>query len=249
MTPPASSSPRINLRVILGSTLLFIYIVLSTPIVGVLILASYKRSFAFRNRLAEIWIRCLLFMVKHLCGLSHEIEGLENIPKDQPVILVSNHQSAWETVALRLIVSPQAPVLKKSLLHIPFGGWALASLKPIAIDRENQKQALKMLIDQGIACLQNGMSVLIFPEGTRVAPDKTKKFNSGGAMLAQKSGYPILPLAHNAGEFWPRNSFFKYPGTIRVKIGPLIPVADKKSKELMEEVEQWVNQAKQEISH
>jgi 1-acyl-sn-glycerol-3-phosphate acyltransferase len=248
MTQLDSSSLRADWRVYLGSTLLFVYIVLSTPIVGVLILSCFWTSFKVRDFFAEQWIRSLLFMVKILCRLDYQVEGLEHIPPDRAVIVISNHQSAWETVALRLLIKPQAPVLKKSLLQIPFGGWALASLKPIAIDRQNQKQALKMLMDQGIARLQEGVSVMIFPEGTRVAPNDTKKFNSGGAMLAQKSGFPILPLAHNAGEFWPRNSFLKYPGTIRVKIGALITVEDKKSKELMDEVEHWIVQAKQDIA-
>jgi 1-acyl-sn-glycerol-3-phosphate acyltransferase len=138
--------------------------------------------------------------------------------------------------------------LKKSLLQIPFGGWALATLKPIAIDRGNQKEALKMLLEQGIARLNEGLSVLIFPEGTRVAPGVYKKFNAGGAMLAQKSGFPVLPLAHNAGEFWPRNSFLKYPGVIKVKIGPLIDSRNKSTKEINAETETWILQAMSEIS-
>lgn len=187
-------------------------------------------------------------MLKMTCGLTYEVQGLDNVPKDQACIILSKHQSAWETVALRLFLPPQTALLKKSLLWIPVGGWALATLKPIAIDRENQREALKSLIEQGIARLQEGLFVLIFPEGTRAAPGENKKFNAGGAMLAQKSGYPIIPLAHNAGEFWPRNSFLKYPGTIQVRIGPIIHTEGRKAKDINAEAEAWIAQAMAEIS-
>lgn len=248
MTQPRTSSRPADFRVYLGSTLFFIYVVFSTPIVGVAILGGFFLPFATRYKFADIWINCLLYMLNLCCGLRYEVEGLENIPKNQAAVILSKHQSAWETIALRQIISPQTAVLKKSLLQIPFGGWALATLKPIAIDRSNQKEALKMLLDQGIARLREGLFVLIFPEGTRVAPGAYKKFNAGGAMLAQKSGFPVIPLAHNAGEFWPRNSFLKYPGIIKVKIGPLISTQDKTTKEIIAETEQWIAQAMNRIA-
>jgi 1-acyl-sn-glycerol-3-phosphate acyltransferase len=204
--------------------------------------------FSIRYKLADCWIDCLMFMLKTCCGLRYEVEGQENIPTGSAAIVLSKHQSAWETVALRQIITPQTAVLKKSLLQIPFGGWALATLKPIAIDRQNQKEALRMLIEQGIARLEEGLFVIVFPEGTRVAPGAYKKFNAGGAMLAQKSTYPVLPLAHNAGEFWPRNSFLKFPGVIKVKIGPLIDSKNKKTKDINAEAEEWINQAMREIT-
>lgn len=241
MKQPLILSPQpAKFRVYLGSTLLFIYIVISTLLVGIVILCSALLPFKFRYKIADIWINCLIVMLKLCCGLTYEIEGLENLPTDKPVIILSKHQSAWETVVLRKFISPQTAVLKKSLLQIPFGGWALATLKPIAIDRTNQKEALRMLIEQGTQRLQEGLSVVIFPEGTRVAPGHYKKFNAGGALLAQKSGFPVIPLAHNAGEFWPRNSFLKFPGVIKVKIGPMIDVSGKKSKEINAEAEEWI---------
>lgn len=243
MTPQTTSSRKADFKVYLGSTLFFIYILFSTPIVGVAILGGFWLPFSMRYKFADIWINCLLYMLKLCCGLSYEVEGLENIPKDQAAVILSKHQSAWETIALRQIISPQTAVLKKSLLHIPFGGWALATLKPIAIDRSNQKEALKMLLEQGIARLREGMFVLIFPEGTRVAPGAYKKFNAGGAMLAHKSGFPVIPLAHNAGEYWPRNSFLKFPGVIKVKIGPLISSHGKATKDIIAEAEAWIADA------
>lgn len=248
MTQPHTSSRTASFRVYLGSTLLFIYIVFSTLLVGVAILGGFFLPFPIRYKIADTWINCLLFMLKLCCGLSYKVDGLENIPTDGAAVIMSKHQSAWETVALRQIISPQTAVLKKSLLQIPFGGWALATLKPIAIDRQNQKEALKMLLDQGTERLKEGLFVLIFPEGTRVAPGAEKKFNAGGSMLAQKSGFPVVPLAHNAGEFWPRNSFLKYPGVISVKIGPAISTTDKKSKEINAEAQAWITQAMHEIA-
>jgi 1-acyl-sn-glycerol-3-phosphate acyltransferase len=249
MTPSPTSSRRANLGVYLGSSLLLVYTVFSTILLGIVILACAKYSFTLRYRLANQWIGSFLWMLRQCCGLTYQIEGLDNIPSDHAAVILSKHQSAWETIALRRFISPQTAVLKKSLLTIPFGGWALSTLKPIAIDRSNQKEALKMLLEQGTARLQEGLFVLVFPEGTRVAPGHSKKFNAGGAMLAQKSGFPVIPIAHNAGEFWPRNSFLKYPGVISVKIGPAISVSNKKAKEINAEAEAWINQAMDDIAH
>lgn len=249
MTQSNSSSRKADARVYLGSTLLFIYIVFSTLIVGVLILGGFFLPFEARYKIADRWIDSLMAMLKLCCGLSYEVEGLEHVPKDGAAIILSKHQSAWETIALRQFISPQTAVLKESLLRIPFGGWALATLKPIAIDRSAQKEALKMLLEQGTVRLQEGLFVLIFPEGTRVAPGDHKKFNAGGAILASKSGYPVIPLAHNAGEFWPRNSFLKYPGVIKVKIGPMISSEGKSAKEINSEAEDWIDAAMERIAN
>jgi 1-acyl-sn-glycerol-3-phosphate acyltransferase len=189
-----------------------------------------------------------LWAAKVCCGITHEIEGLENLPKDRPAIVLSKHQSAWETVAFRVFLPVHTTLLKRSLLWIPFGGWALATLKPIAIDRENQRAALKLLMEQGSSALQEGLWVVVFPEGTRTAPGENKKFSAGGAMLAHKTGYPVIPLALNAGEVWPRYSFLKYPGVIKVKIGPVIETEGKKAKEINDQAEAWVAQAMTEIT-
>lgn len=249
MTQQDSSSQRNSFRVYLGSSLLFAYIVVSTLIIGPIILLCVVLPFSVRYQLGNLWIKCILWVLKVTCGLTYEVQGLENLPEDQACIILSKHQSAWETIALRLFLPPQTALLKKSLLWIPIGGWALATLKPIAIDRENQREALKSLIEQGTARLKEGLFVVIFPEGTRAAPGENKKFNAGGAMLAQKSGYPVIPLAHNAGEYWPRYSFLKYPGTIQVRIGPVIATEGRKAKEINAEAEAWIAQAMSEINH
>ncbi len=248
MTQVAKSQKN-NLRVYIGSTLFFLYIVISTLVFGPIILLASLMPFDVRYKLSVIWVKWLLWVLKITCGLTYEVEGCENIPTEKPAVVLCKHQSAWETVALRLILPKQTALLKKSLTWIPIGGWALATLKPIAIDRSNQREALKILINQGIQRLKEGFFVIVFPEGTRAAPGENKKFNAGGAMLAHKSGYPVLPIAHNAGEYWPRYSFLKYPGTIKVKIGPIIPVEGLKPKEINAKAAEWIEQAMQEISH
>ena len=249
MTQQNSSSRQPSFRVYLGSAVFFVYIIVSFTIIGTLILvAAPFVSFKIRYKMAKVWVACLMWGVKVLCGITYKIEGLENLPTDRPAIILSKHQSAWETVAFRLFLPTHTTLLKRSLLWIPIGGWALATLRPIAIDRKNQREALKSLIEQGSAALAEGLWVLVFPEGTRTAPGEDKKFSAGGAMLAHKTGYPVIPLAHNAGEFWPRYSFLKYSGVIKVKIGAPIEVEGKKAKEINEQAEAWVAQAMTEIT-
>ncbi|MCK4493046.1 MAG: 1-acyl-sn-glycerol-3-phosphate acyltransferase [Methylococcales bacterium] len=241
------SFPNANFKIYLGSTLFFIYIFSSMPVFSILIILCSVFPFSVRYELSKIWVNSVLWVAKICCGIDYEIEGLENLPKDRPVIVLSKHQSAWETIALRQFLPPQTLLLKKSLLSIPFGGWALATLKPIAIDRTNQRQALKTLIDDGTKALQEGLWVVVFPEGTRTAPKKHHKFSAGGAMLAQKSATAVIPLAHNAGQVWPRYSFLKYPGTIKIKIGALIEVEGKKARDINAEAERWVINAMSEL--
>lgn len=248
MTQQNLSSRQPDFRVYLGSTVFFIYIILSFTTIGILILMSILLPFSVRYWLSKQWVATLLWAAKVFCGITYQVEGLENLPKDRAAIVLSKHQSAWETVAFRLFLPMHTALLKRSLLWIPIGGWALATLRPIAIDRENQREALKILMDQGSAALNDGLWVLVFPEGTRTAPGENKKFSAGGAMLAHKTGYPVIPLAHNAGEVWPRYSFLKYPGVIKVKIGPAIETEGKKAKEINEQAETWIAQAMTEIT-
>jgi 1-acyl-sn-glycerol-3-phosphate acyltransferase len=243
-----SLSQKNNLRVYIGSSILFIYIVISVIIYSPLVILCLIFPFPFRYKVANFWACSIIYMAKICCNLDYQVEGRENLPKNQGFIVLSKHQSAWETIATRVFLPMQTTVLKKSLTQIPLGGWALATLKPIAIDRENQRVALRTLVAQGTARLKEGLVVIIFPEGTRAAPGENKKFNAGGALLAQNSGYPVIPIAHNAGEFWPRYSFLKYPGTIKVKIGPAIESIDKKAKEINSEAEAWIAQAMKEIT-
>ncbi len=182
------------------------------------------------------------------CGVKYEVEGLEHLPKDRAAIVLSNHQSAWETLAFRCILPPQTSLFKRSLLWVPFWGWAMATLKPIAIDRSSKQSALRKLISQGTEALKQGLWVVVFPEGTRRPVGELGEFSAGGALLAQKSGFPVIPIALNAGLYWPRYSFIKYPGTIKVKIGPPIHTEGRKAADINAEAERWVAQALTEIA-
>jgi 1-acyl-sn-glycerol-3-phosphate acyltransferase len=236
-----------KVRLYLGSILLFLGIFSSATIVGILILLTTPLPFLVRYKIAGIWCALVLWMSRFFCGLGYEVEGLENIHADQPAIVLSNHQSAWETLALRHILPTQVVLLKRSLTWLPIWGWALATLKSIAIDRKNQRAALRILLEKGTAYLNEGLWVIIFPEGTRTAAGEIRQFSVGGALLAQKSGYPIIPVAHNAGDYWTRYSFLKYPGTIKVKIGPAIVSKGRKAADLNAEAESWVAQAIKEM--
>jgi len=174
------------------------------------------------------------------------VEGLEHIPH-RTAIIFSKHQSAWETIAVQKIFPPMVFILKRELLRLPFFGWALATCEPISINRGLKKQALRQLVDQGLQRLKKGVWVVVFPEGTRVAPGQKMKYSGGGALLAHKSGCPVIPVAHNAGEFWPRNSFLKYPGVIQMRIGPLIDSKGKSASEINREAEAWIESQMEEI--
>ena len=243
MTQPNTSYQGSKIKLYLGSTVLFVSMMLSTLIFGPLVLLCSAFPFSVRYKIAKLWVQLVLLIARIFCGVRHEVEGLEHIKNIQTAIVLSKHQSAWETIALRLILPTQTALLKQSLLRLPIWGWALATLKPIAIDRENQRAALKTLLKQGKACLNEGIWVVVFPEGTRTAPGEVKKFNAGGAILAEKSGYPVIPVAHNSGHCWPRYSFLKYPGTITVKIGPVIDTKGRKAADINAEAAEWIAQA------
>jgi 1-acyl-sn-glycerol-3-phosphate acyltransferase len=227
----------------IGSTLLFIGIFISATIIGILLITGMIFPFSYRVMIGHYWCAVIAWMTRVFCGLTYEVEGMENIHPEQPAIILSNHQSAWETLALRYILPTHSVVIKKELLYLPVWGWSLLTLKSIVIDRNNQMASLRSLLDNGSRYLKEGLWVLIFPEGTRTARGEVSKFSIGGAMLAHKTGYPIIPVAHNAGVYWPRYSFFKYPGVIKVKVGPAIPTQGRKAADINTEAENWIRQA------
>jgi 1-acyl-sn-glycerol-3-phosphate acyltransferase len=191
--------------------------------------------------IANAWGRSNLWLLKYICRLDYEVHGWEeNFPQHNAIIM-AKHQSSWETIALRGILPPQqAWILKRELMWIPLFGWALAASGAISIDRSAGRRALHQIIEQGIKRLRTGAWVIIFPEGTRTAPGQRRKYGIGGAMLAEKSGYPVIPIAHNAGVFWRRRSLKKYPGTIQVVIGPPIQSKGRSAAEINREVEEWI---------
>jgi len=212
---------------------------LSTLVIGPLMVLATPLSFRWRYRLANGWVRFNLWVLGQVCGLRHEVEGLENLPERSGVILCK-HQSAWETLALQVIFPPLCFILKKELLNIPVWGWAMATQEPIAIDRTARTAAIKQVLREGVDRLQKGRWVVIFPEGTRMPPGTRGQYNASGAALAQRAGCPVIPVAHNAGEYWGKNGFLKYPGTIRVCIGPAIEAGVEPPVVVMQRVEAWI---------
>lgn len=185
------------------------------------------------------------FMIVHwlriACGVRFEIRGEENLPPC-PYVAISNHQSAWETYFLQRRLRPVSTILKRELLRVPFFGWALATMRPIAIDRSSPRQALRQILAQGVTRLGDGINVVVYPEGTRMAPGEKGKFGRSGAALAQAADVPIVPIAHNAGLCWPPRRLIKYPGTITLVIGPVIHPGGRDSKELTRIVENWIEE-------
>ncbi|MDZ4097167.1 MAG: lysophospholipid acyltransferase family protein [Methylophilaceae bacterium] len=194
-----------------------------------------------RYRIISLWARSMLWWLRITCDVRYRIIGRENIP-DHPSIILSKHQSAWETLAFQQIFPPQVWVLKRELLWVPFFGWGLAMTSPIAIDRSAGREALKQMVSQGKDRMKKGFWVVIFPEGTRMAPGTKGKYHIGGAWLATHTSSTVVPVAHNAGEFWPKNSFIKKPGIITVSIGQPIESAGLKPDALNQQVEQWIEQ-------
>lgn len=197
-------------------------------------------SEARRSAMANAWGTTNLWLLRVICGLSYRLTGWHHLPAT-PCIVMAKHQSTWETMALRgLLPCRQCWILKRELLRVPVFGSALASMRPIAIDRSAGSKAIKQVIAEGTAALREGRLVIVFPEGTRVAPGERGKYNIGGAMLAERSGYPIVPIAHNAGIFWRRRSLVKYPGTIDVVVGPLIQTEGRRATAIIADVESWI---------
>jgi 1-acyl-sn-glycerol-3-phosphate acyltransferase len=197
-------------------------------------------------RLARNWVRVNLAVLRVLCGLDYRLEGRENIPAEN-AIAFWKHQSAWETLAQLVIFPEQCWVLKRELFRIPFFGWALAALRPVAIDRRRSRQALQQVLRQGRARLTDGLWVMIFPEGTRVAPGTTRRYGLSGALLAVETARPVIPVAHNAGDFWPRRGLVKHPGMITVRIGPPIATQGRTPAEVCALAQDWIEAQMREI--
>ncbi|SDT13036.1 1-acyl-sn-glycerol-3-phosphate acyltransferase [Halopseudomonas xinjiangensis] len=191
------------------------------------------------------WCRFAVWLTRHIVGIRYEVTGRENIP-NQPGVVLANHQSTWETFFLQQVFSPQTTLIKKELLYVPFFGWAFALARPIAIDRSNARDSLKQLSKAGGERLAEGIWILVFPEGTRVLPGQPAKFSRGGAALACANMAPVVPVAHNAGEFWPKAGWGKRPGKVTVMIGPAIYPKGPDPRSIVEvnrQAENWVNQA------
>ncbi len=197
-----------------------------------------------RNRryaLLQFWAIFNIFWLKKTCSIEHRVHGLENIPHDRPFVIISNHQSTWETIAFQRIFPNHIYVIKKELLWIPFFGLPLKLMSPIVIDRNKPRKAGQKIISMGKQSLDNNVSVVIFPEGSRSIKNARSRYSIGGALLAQKSGYDVLPVMHNSGSCWSKGIFIKTAGIINVHIGEPIPTKTKTAKQVNNLVEKWAD--------
>ncbi|TFH87094.1 1-acyl-sn-glycerol-3-phosphate acyltransferase [Billgrantia azerbaijanica] len=200
-----------------------------------------------RYRLLNLYNHFILAWFRLTCGVRYEIRGRERLPEG-PCVMLANHQCEWETIFLQLLKPPVCTVLKRELLRIPIFGWGLRLLHPIALDRSKPARAMKQVLTQGVQRLQEGLSVLIFPEGTRVAPGSRKRYNKSGAVIACRAGVPVVPVAHNAGERWPGRRWVKNPGTLHVVVGEPIATVGRTPEAVLADVEAWIEARLAEIS-
>lgn len=231
----------------LRSFIFSVYSVVTIVLYSFVCLASVFCTLRFRHTIIRKYMHVYFYMLKVICHIDYRVEGLENIPKDRVGIIMCKHQSTWETFFLPQYFHTPAPIAKRELAWVPFFGWGLALCDPIFINRNDKKSAMQQIIDKGKRCLDDGRWVMVFPEGTRIPYGKVGHYRLGGTRLAVATGYPILPIAHNAGKFWPRRKFIKQPGTITVVIGPLIEPEGRKPDELLTLTKQWIETTMQRI--
>jgi 1-acyl-sn-glycerol-3-phosphate acyltransferase len=223
----------------LRSALFILGAIVVTPVFGILVPLAGPFSFRLAFALAATWAGFILKWVEWTCGIRYEVSGWEHVPT-VPTIILAKHQSAWETVFIASQFPPQCWIIKKELLWLPFVGWGLMAIRAIAIDRSSGHTAREQIVEQGARRLREGLWVTIFPEGTRIAPGKRGRYGIGGALLATRTGTPILPIAHNAGEVWGRYAFRKKPGVVKVVIGPPIQARGRDMIAVHNEVENWI---------
>lgn len=218
-----------------------IYFIGFVIVIIVITIISLPFAFSKIKLRYRIITQCACFSVwwlKVICNLKMQVIGKENIPQ-KPCVVMSNHNSTWETFGLQLVLPMQTWVLKRELLFIPFFGWALALLKPIIIDRGNKIKAIRKVAKQGSKRIKDGIFVIIFPEGTRQRYNQLGKYKNGGVAIAKQANVDILPIYHNAGKYWEKGSFIKHPGTIVVVIGKPIVIDNRKPNDVSDEIKQW----------
>ncbi len=212
-----------------------------TVVYGILSLLLWVVPARLRHKITISWCWVVIYWLRLICGVRFHIIGRQHLTQgDKPKVVLSKHQSTWETLMLQGLCWPASTVLKKELLRIPFFGWGLRGLQPIAIDRSNPREALKQVKREGVKRLQSGLNLLLFPEGTRVAPGKKNRYARSGPEIAMAAEVDIIPVAVNAGHCWRINSLLRYPGLITVIIGEPIATQGRTSKELITEVENWI---------
>ena len=232
-------NPFYKFWLVIRATLFWIFFLPMLLLLATLLSLLFFAPLAVRVGVVHLWIAYSLFCLRLFCGLTHEVEGLENIP-DEGFIVMSRHSSTWETISIQRYFRPMIWVVKRELTWIPFFGWALKAMNAIALNRGTGRKAINQLVNESRPFMDRGRILMLFPEGTRVPPGGYRPFKLGGAIVSQQTGYAILPIAHNAGEYWPRHSWIKWPGKIRMVIGKPIDPAGKTPEQIVREVEGWV---------
>lgn len=226
---------------ILGSLLFTLFLFLWTFLYSIFfVIACSCLPFPRRFQLARVWAVVLLQALKWICRLDFTVEGAENIPAGNHVAFWK-HSSSWETIAMAVVFPRQVWVLKRELQWIPVVGWGVRQLHAIAINRKGGRSAVTQVIEQGRErILSEGDWVMVYPEGTRMPAGQTRRYGVSGVLLASETGRLIVPVAHNAGFFWPRRGLMKKPGTIRVVIGPPVSAVGRDVRQVNEEVQSWI---------
>ena len=223
----------------LGSIVFTALLFVSVPVYALLLFVTLPLPRNDPYRWAVAWVDTVFFLLRKLCRLSYSVAGLEHFTGAGSVILMK-HSSTWETLAQIKIFPRQTWVLKHELLWIPIFGWALRFFRPIAIDRKGGAAAVQEVLEQGRSRLAEGLCVVIFPEGTRMPVGQTRRYGLSGALLAAAAGKPVVPVAHNAGYFWPRRGWLKRPGVVRVVVGEPIPTAGRDARQINDDVQRWI---------
>lgn len=213
---------------------IFFTILLTLPLIFLRIF-GYKPAFL----VAKLWAFIVIKTLQYICGIKYKIYGNSSI---EGTFIFSKHQSTWETIFFLLVIPNPIFIVKRELMYIPFFGWCLYLLKNISIDRASGRSAIKKMILETQKSLEKGFSVILFPEGTRIMSGEKTKIKQGGIVIAKSLKIPIIPITHNAGEFWPKHSFIKYPGTIKILFGKPISIDKKTSEEFKSEIEKWMDQ-------
>jgi 1-acyl-sn-glycerol-3-phosphate acyltransferase len=224
-------------RSLLFTSLLFV----TTMAFGVVVLLSALLPLSIEQRyvIPRYWGLFECWLAKAVCGMNYVVEGRENLPS-RPFVSLWKHSTTWETMAQMFVVPPASWLLKREVLWIPIVGWAVGTYKPIAINRSAGHSAVNQVVKQGRARLAAGMGVVVYPEGTRVAPGQTRKYGVSGALLAIEAGVPVVPIAHNSGYLWPRRSLLKKSGTIYVVIGKPIDPTGLDAREINRRAQEWI---------
>ena len=231
----------------LRSALFLVLAVAVTPPFGIAVPLGGLFGYRPAWYLAAMWARLVIELARLCCGIDWKVHGMENLP-GRPVVLMAKHQSAWETLFMECTFPPQCWIIKRELLWLPFVGWGLWGIRSIAIDRSSGHSARDQIVEQGTRRIAQGMWVSIFPEGTRIPVGKRGRYGIGGSLLATRTGTPIVPIAHNAGEYWGRYAFRKHAGTVQVIIGKPIETAGRDVIEVNREVEEWIEARMRELN-